>query len=78
MHFTHTAHASHLENDMTTVTTTYNHTTAHESHVIAYVTHELEALTSTGDVIEESTVSVGGNIYSARSPERRRCIRTTA
>ena len=50
---------------------TYNHTTAHEAHVIAYVTHALDALTSTGDVVEESAVSVGGNIYAARSPERR-------
>ena len=48
----------------------YNHTTAHESHVIAYVTHELEALTSTGDVVKGSTASVGSKIYAARSPER--------
>ena len=51
--------------------TTYNHTTAHEAHVIAYVTHDLSLLVDTGDVIEESAASVGGKIYADRSPERR-------
>ena len=50
---------------------TYNHTTAHEAHVIAYVTHDLSLLVETGDVVEGSTTSVGSKIYSARSPERR-------
>jgi len=49
----------------------YNHNTAHEAHVIAYAMHALDALTTTGDVIEEPTTFVGGKIYATRSPERR-------
>ena len=49
----------------------YNHNTAHEAHVIAYAMHALEALTATGDVIEDPATFVGGKIYAPRSPERR-------
>ena len=49
----------------------YNHNTAHEAHVIAYAMHALEALTTTGDVVEDPATFVGGKIYAPRSPERR-------
>ena len=49
----------------------YNHTTAHEAHVIAYYAHDLTLLVETGDVVEDATTFVGGKIYATRSPERR-------
>ena len=55
------------------MTTTYNHTTAHESHVIARAMHELSLLTEGehADVIEAPATFCGGKIYAPRSAQRR-------
>ena len=52
--------------------TTYNHTTAHEAHIIARIEHELALMTEGdhADVIEAPATFVGGKIYTPRSAQR--------